>query len=580
MVNNTSNWGFNFVKPSDSLSTYIVNIYGCNQVLRSLKNIDYIITAIPIVDIQTFEKECSNFSLQKYIDLLNRVFPGNNIQIVEPPSEKIKFTDLYNSRGNSSSDDWIFRNGNGYIGNLEKIKQEHVFVKIETPYNTRENVLYYYIFCLLRHIYYYQQYFKEEVVNNIQDFDTETPEDFFDKVYSFCSKYRLHYSLFRGYDSRYSLNKAFFHHFITNKIQNEHWNIYYSNSNSPRVDLFKKIYFSKTEKSQYYFSIDNKYYYLNYYDDIKELNIKEIDFDDEDMIDYSVMSADGSNFYVPKKLMLFAEKKVKPLKKMKPARILSRHPSHNVFRKNESLYFEEDVLIRLGSKTNLDKIYDVEINSIDSIETASNKYRMKVAFNENEVPTADWYTYSSLFEIFSNNNTVATLPYPIIAKNIHGSKGRGNYKLDTPEEMSAFLVKRADSINNFIFEKYYNYAKEYRVHVNCATGAFLVWRKLRRSDTPDNKRWFFNNENCNWVSQEHELFDEPKNFDSVLEACSLALKAVGLDIGGCDVRIQSNKNDNPKFIVVEINSACSQGEITSQEYIKAFRDIVKFKSKS
>ena len=66
----------------------------------------------------------------------------------------------------------------------------------------------------------------------------------------------------------------------------------------------------------------------------------------------------------------------------------------------------------------------------------------------------------------------------------------------------------------------------------------------------------------------------------ISKSTDTTLKAVGLDIGGCDVRIQSNKNDNPKFIVVEINSACSQGEITSQEYIKAFRDIVKFKSKS
>jgi len=578
MVNNTSNWGFNLVRPSGSELTYIVNVYGCNQILRTLRKIDYIIAAIPVEDINVFESECSNFSLEKYINLLNKIFPGNNIHIVDPSSENISFRDLYNSRSQYNSKSIVSRKGSRKdVEDIEEFKQDHVFVKIETPYDTTKNVLYYYIFCLLRHVYYYQYYFKEGVINKITDLDTETPEDFFDKVYSFCAKYRLDYSLFSTYDERYTLNKAFFHHFITNKIKNDHWNIFTQNQNSPKVDLFKKIYFSKTEKSKYSFKVGRDCYYLNYYNDLKELNVVEKTFDSDD---YLVQSEDGSYFYIAKNLILVGNKKIKPVNKMKPARILSRHPSHNVFRKNENLLFDEDVLIRLGSKTPLLKNYSVEINSIDSIDTASNKYRMKVAFNKYKVPTADWYTYSSLFEIFSENKTVETLPYPIIAKNIYGSKGKGNYKLDTPEELSAFLVKRSASINNFIFEKYYNYAKEYRVHVNCATGAFLVWRKLRRSDTPDNKRWFFNNENCNWVSQDHELFDEPKNFDEVLDACSLALKAVGLDIGGCDVRIQSNKNDRPKFIVVEINSACSQGEITSQEYIKAFKDVVKFKLNS
>ena len=58
-----------------------------------------------------------------------------------------------------------------------------------------------------------------------------------------------------------------------------------------------------------------------------------------------------------------------------------------------------------------------------------------------------------------------------------------------------------------------------------------MWRKLRRKDTPDNQKWFFNNENCNWASVENELFDMPTSIKTIQKECVKALTSVGLDFG-------------------------------------------------
>ena len=81
-------------------------------------------------------------------------------------------------------------------------------------------------------------------------------------------------------------------------------------------------------------------------------------------------------------------------------------------------------------------------------------------------------------------------------------------------------------------------------------------------DFPKNERWFFNNHNCNWVSEKHELYNKPSTYNEICKECLKALNAVGLDIGGCDVRVDKKGN----FIIIEINSACSLGDVTANVY--------------
>lgn len=268
--------------------------------------------------------------------------------------------------------------------------------------------------------------------------------------------------------------------------------------------------------------------------------------------------------------------------------IRSRHPSHNVLRTQLPKMPCRSV-IRLGSITEVsDTISNggnrIEINTINSVKNASNKKLMKECFTENGVITADWFTYSSqnMFTVEKDilekhEIDISELPYPIVAKHIYGSRGNGNFKLNNQQELEAWMIGK--TLSSYIFEKFYNYSREYRLHVT-KDGCFYTCRKMLKSDTPEDKRWFRNDSNSVWILEENETFDKPVNWSDIEEHCVKALNSVGLDIGGCDVRIQSRNKSNgeqresPEFIILEINSACSLGEITTIKYIDELPKII------
>jgi len=244
-------------------------------------------------------------------------------------------------------------------------------------------------------------------------------------------------------------------------------------------------------------------------------------------------------------------------------KIRSRHPSHSVLRKNlPKLGFTS--IVRLGSTTELLDKSKVELNSIESIRTSSNKLLMKEAFTKHNVKTADW------FKLIDINKEELPFEYPIVIKNIYGSRNTGNHFISNREELDSFLSKSIN-LNNYIVEKYYNYNKEYRLHVNKHT-CFYTCRKMLKTDAKN--RWFRNDSNSIWVLEENELFDRPANWNEIVNECIKALNAVGLDFGAIDLRVQSNKDkkenirQNPDFIVIETNSAPSFGNITQQKYLE------------
>lgn len=264
--------------------------------------------------------------------------------------------------------------------------------------------------------------------------------------------------------------------------------------------------------------------------------------------------------------------------------ILTRHPSHSPLRaKNKTLpLLPFRSVVRLGSSTEVEDSVSsggkrIELNTVRAIKNSANKLLMKQCFTEAGVKTADWFvSYNSIN--FNNKSTVEgshtefeNLPYPIVAKHIFGSRGNGNYKLNNQEELESWL--QGKTLSNYIFEKFYNYSREYRLHVS-EEGCFYTCRKMLKNDTPEDKRWFRNDSNSSWIIESNEAFDKPVNWSTVIKESIKALKAVGLDFGAVDLRIQSrldkngNVRENPDFIVVEINSAPSFGEITLQKYIE------------
>lgn len=277
-------------------------------------------------------------------------------------------------------------------------------------------------------------------------------------------------------------------------------------------------------------------------------------------------------------------------------RIRSRHPSHNVLRGKSLPLLPFKSIVRLGSQTVFTKDVSkrVEINSVGAIATSCNKLLMKQAFTEADVKTAQWYKCTHVNDAYRFQNqigeeevpTLEELPYPIISKSLFGSRNKGNRKHDTAEDLAEWIEGK--NLSNYIFEKYYNYTREYRLHVS-EDGCFYACRKMLKRDTPDEHKWYRNDEHCVWIMEDNELFDRPVNWDAVVAESVKAMKAVGLDMGAVDLRIQSATKggdgtdvvtrENPDFIIVEINSAPSFGDVTEEKYKLEIPKILKRKHK-
>lgn len=246
--------------------------------------------------------------------------------------------------------------------------------------------------------------------------------------------------------------------------------------------------------------------------------------------------------------------------------IRSRHPSHRGFRTALSkLPFRS--IVRFGSTTEVtDNIKRTELNSPAAIANSSNKLLMKQCFTKGSVKTADWTDKIQNIPLITDN-----WKYFCVAKQHFGSKGKGNTLLKTQKEYDTFIKGREP--NHYIFEKFYNYTREYRLHIN-EEGCFYTCRKMLKSDAPENASWFRNDSNCVWYLETNPNFDKPTNWDEVVKDSVKALKAVGLDFGAVDLRIQSAKDSkgkvrsNPDYIVVEINSAPGMNDSNSVVFKK------------
>lgn len=280
------------------------------------------------------------------------------------------------------------------------------------------------------------------------------------------------------------------------------------------------------------------------------------------------------------------------------SQIRSRHPSHDVFRNKQELKFPFRSVIRFGSSTELpDTLANggkrIELNSTEAIKNSASKLRMKNCFLKAGVKTAIWWTLTQKqsglvirteFDVeFKDSTNLSLLPYPIVAKSHFGSRGNGNYLLNSQEELQQWMKNK--DLNNYIFEKFYNYVREYRVHVS-ENGCFYTCRKMIKQEFKGtDNAWQRHNDNCVWIVEENPLFDKPVNWNKIIEECVKALKSTGLDFGACDIRVQSAKNNEGQkrkevdFIIIEINSAPSFGDRTEKEYLKELPKLLTNKYK-
>lgn len=267
-------------------------------------------------------------------------------------------------------------------------------------------------------------------------------------------------------------------------------------------------------------------------------------------------------------------------------RIWSKQPSHKTLRKEflKSKYkLPIPSVVRLGSITK-SNLHWIEINSVESIEISSDKLLMKKKFNEAGVKTAEWTTGNSLKEI-QENLEKAEINYPIIAKSRNGSRGIGNTLIDDEHHLKNWTNNR--DLSRYIFERYYNYALEYRLHIT-KNGCFYTCRKALKKDRDTSKDFQRHIDNTVWFLEDNKVqFKKPNSWDDIVNDCVKALNTIGADVLSFDVKVQgeTNPKDGSKrkyqdYILIESNSASSMksnGEglsICAQKYLDILPKLI------
>jgi glutathione synthase/RimK-type ligase-like ATP-grasp enzyme len=249
-----------------------------------------------------------------------------------------------------------------------------------------------------------------------------------------------------------------------------------------------------------------------------------------------------------------------------------RTKNHSAHPLRKTIVTDQSAIVRLGSLTPTEYCSRkpreiIEINTVEAIQNSRNKLLMKSCFKKHDVSQALWWT-------LDEDLLWRDLPFPVVIKRVFGFKGRGMKLLFNNNELEDWLNTQPSESEWFV-EKFYNYSREYRLHVSNVSGVFLSWRKLRVKETQD--RWFFNSINSNWVGENHELFNRPVCWDNMCEEAVKALHSTGLDIGAVDIRVQA-KEENPHFIVCEINSAPALGNIGIEKYKEEITNLINNKT--
>jgi len=249
--------------------------------------------------------------------------------------------------------------------------------------------------------------------------------------------------------------------------------------------------------------------------------------------------------------------------------VLSRHPSHSILRAvNKTLpLLPFKSVIRLGSTTVLaDDNERVQINTPQAVKNSASKLLMKQCFTNVGVKTARW--------IKGNDILNWEFGFPLIAKSLYGSRGIGNTKFDTQEELDKWLPNK--NLNNYIFEEFVKMTREYRLHVT-DDGCFYTCRKLVKNDAPEDT-WQKHDDVCNWILEDNPSFKKPNNWNDIVTDCIKAKNALGLDICAFDVMVQGSKNgverENPEWNICESCSAASFGKITGEKYIEELTKLI------
>lgn len=257
-------------------------------------------------------------------------------------------------------------------------------------------------------------------------------------------------------------------------------------------------------------------------------------------------------------------------------RVFSRHPSVKPIR--DSIFIKGMKVVYRHGSTSPSELTK-EINSVESVKTSADKLKMKRAFDKAGIRQAKWVPLTT-----SNNKAewtrfLSSIDFPkkkLIVKHRFGSRGTGNYLIESMQSLNNFLSQHSGSLDNYIVEEYKSFKVEYRLHVS-EGGCFYTCRKVLKNNTPKEERFQRHDDNCSWLKETNPKFNKPENWNEIVEDCKKALRAVGADVLAFDVKCTSKKNSKDgkvDWIVIESCSAPSFGEVTAEMYTIELPKIV------
>lgn len=221
--------------------------------------------------------------------------------------------------------------------------------------------------------------------------------------------------------------------------------------------------------------------------------------------------------------------------------------------------FNKRVLVRMGRRDE-SKPCDILINPPEAIAISCDKLAMKNRFMINGVDTTNFEQITE--ETIRKAESGETTP-PMVIKGRFSSGGKDVWRPETKER----LVERLkEYVGSGIVEPFFKANREFRVHADTTFGSFFIIEKVQRN--ADKDRWKKGRRFCSFV----EDFDLSLYGRTLISLATVnALKAVGLDIGCCDVMM----GENESYIkVCETNSAPGLGEKTILSYREAIIRLV------
>lgn len=209
------------------------------------------------------------------------------------------------------------------------------------------------------------------------------------------------------------------------------------------------------------------------------------------------------------------------------------------------------VVLRLGSsKPHVTPSNTIQLNSPNGIRISADKRISKKYMDRAGIKHAEWINPHSQNEIIQFVNEYH---YPVIIKKYNSCKGNNIYYISDQDQLDNWISDHRVELNKFVFEKYYDFKREYRFHVSREHGIFYGCRKLLKNDATET--WHRHDSNSVWILPNNPKFKTSSFLNEIEADCKKYMEITGLDICAFDV-----KSDDNSYIILESNTSPSLGD--------------------